>query len=101
MFCDGDGKPLNEKIIADHVDHAARAAKLNHRGVLRSPSPVLFAPGDAWRTGKSNSGTGWTRGSQNHAAVMHLSPAALRVRFDCWIKGIFGDMVEDENYRDH
>jgi integrase len=33
VFCDREGKPLNEKIIADHVDHAARATKLKNRGV--------------------------------------------------------------------
>ena len=33
VFCDRDGKPLSENIIANHVDHAARAANLTHRGV--------------------------------------------------------------------
>jgi integrase len=50
VFCDGDGKPVSENIIGNHVDHSARTAKLKHRGVHVLPH-VLFAPGDAWRTG--------------------------------------------------
>jgi integrase len=28
VFCERDGTPVNEKLVGDHVDHAARAAKL-------------------------------------------------------------------------
>lgn len=46
VFCDQSGKPHNEKIVADHVDHSARAAKLKHRGVhvLRHHADCLIMP---------------------------------------------------------
>jgi hypothetical protein len=44
-------------------------------GIIRLSAHVLFAPGDAWSAGKSDSGTGWTPGPTQR--YMHLSPAAL------------------------
>jgi integrase len=33
LSCDREGKAVSEKVIADHVEHAARAANLTRRGV--------------------------------------------------------------------
>jgi site-specific recombinase XerD len=33
VFCEADGAMANERAIGDHVDHAARAAKLKNRGI--------------------------------------------------------------------
>ena len=77
VFCDQEGKPLNEKIIADHVDHAARAAKLKHRGVhvLRHTfCSHLAMRGAPARAIQELTGHADLRTTQRY---MHLSPAAL------------------------
>jgi integrase len=77
VFCDVEGQSLNEKIIADHVDHAARAAKLKHRGVhvLRhSFCSHLAMRGAPARAIQELAGHSDLRTTQRY---MHLSPAAL------------------------
>lgn len=77
VFCDREGNPLNEKIIADHVDHAARAAKLTNRGVhaLRhSFCSHLAMRGAPARAIQELAGHADLRTTQRY---MHLSPAAL------------------------
>ena len=77
MFCDMEGQPSNEKIIADHVDHAARAAKLKHRGVhvLRHTfCSHLAMRGAPARAIQELAGHSDLRTTQRY---MHLSPAAL------------------------
>jgi integrase len=77
VFCDREGKPLNEKIIADHVDHAARAAKLKNRGVhvLRHTfCSHLAMRGAPARAIQELAGHADLRTTQRY---MHLSPAAL------------------------
>ena len=77
MFCDRNGAPHNEKIVADHVDHSARAAKLKHRGVhvLRhSFCSHLAMRGAPTRAIQELAGHADIRTTQRY---MHLSPAAL------------------------
>jgi len=77
VFCDRQGKPLNEKIIGDHVDHAAQAAKLNHRGVhvLRHTfCSHLAMRGAPARAIQELAGHADLRTTQRY---MHLTPAAL------------------------
>jgi site-specific recombinase XerD len=98
VFCDAGGQPLNEKIIADHVDHAARAAKLRHRGVhvLRhSFCSHLAMRGAPARAIQELSGHSDLRTTQRY---MHLSPAALdaaiRLLDSSPSHRSFGDIVE-------
>jgi integrase len=77
VFCDQSGKPHNEKIVADHVDHSARAAKLKNRGVhvLRhSFCSHLAMRGAPTRAIQELAGHADIRTTQRY---MHLSPAAL------------------------
>src|SRR5207237_10495457 len=77
IFCDRDGRALNEKIIADNVDHAARAARLTNRGVhvLRhtfcSHLAMRGAPARAIQE------LAWHGDLRTTQRYMHLSPAAL------------------------
>jgi site-specific recombinase XerD len=77
VFCDRKGQPLNEKIIADHVDHAARSAKLKDRGVhvLRHTFCSHLAMKNApTKAIQELAGHADLRTTQRY---MHLSPAAL------------------------
>jgi hypothetical protein len=68
---------VNEKIIGDHVDHAARAAKLTHRGIhiLRhSFCSHLAMRGAPARAIQELAGHADLRTTQRY---MHLGPAAL------------------------
>jgi integrase len=98
VFSDRTGKALNEKIIADHVDHAARAAKLNNRGVhvLRhSFCSHLAMRGAPARAIQELAGHADLRTTQRY---MHLSPAALesaiRLLDQSPRPANFGDIVE-------
>jgi integrase len=77
VFCDRDGKPVNENIIGNHVDHSARLAQLKHRGVhvLRhtfcSHLAMRGAPPRAIQELAGHRELGMTQ------RYMHLSPAAL------------------------
>lgn len=77
VFCDTNGNPLNEKIIADRVDHSARAAGLKLRGVhaLRhSFCSHLAMRGAPARAIQELAGHADLRTTHRY---MHLSPAAL------------------------
>jgi hypothetical protein len=93
-----EGQPLNEKIIADHVDHAARAAQLKHRGVhvLRhSFCSHLAMRGAPTKPIQELAGHSDLRTTQRY---MHLTPAALdaaiRLLDSSPGQRIFGDIVE-------
>ena len=98
VFCDREGKAANEKIIADHVDHAARAAKLKDRGVhvLRHTfCSHLAMRGAPARAIQELAGHADLRTTQRY---MHLSPAALDAAIrllDCSpVRPSFGDILE-------
>jgi integrase len=103
VFCDRDGHPVNEKIIGDHVDHAARAAKLAHRGIhiLRhtfcSHLAMRCAPA---RAIQELAGHADLRTTQRY---MHLSPAALESAIRLLDRSSthedFGDIVETGDQR--
>jgi len=77
LFCDSNGQPLSEYIIANHVDHAARSAKLDARGVhvLRhtfcSHLAMRGAPARAIQELAGHKDLSTTQ------RYMHLSPAAV------------------------
>jgi integrase len=98
VFADHNGKAVNEKIIADHVDHSARAAKLKHRGVhvLRhSFCSHLAMRGAPARAIQELAGHADLRTTQRY---MHLSPAALESAIRLIDRSpkpeIFGDILE-------
>jgi integrase len=98
VFADHHGKAVNEKIIADHVDHSARAAKLKHRGVhvLRhSFCSHLAMRGAPARAIQELAGHADLRTTQRY---MHLSPAALESAIRLIDRSpkpeIFGDILE-------
>jgi integrase len=77
LFCDRDGKAVSEKVIADHVEHAAQAANLTRRGVhvLRHTfCSHLAMRGAPARAIQELAGHSDLRTTQRY---MHLSPAAL------------------------
>ena len=77
IFCDRVGVALNPNIIANHVNHAAQAAKLKHRGihVLRHTFCSHFAMrGVPARAIQELAGHADLRTTQPY---MHLSPNAL------------------------
>jgi integrase len=71
VLCQDDGQPLTRQMVQYRVLRASRRAKLSQDGVhiLRH---VLFAPGDARRAAKIDSGTGRTSGI-GHDAAVHAS----------------------------
>ncbi len=77
VFCESDGSMVNEKVIGDHVDHSARAAKLKNRGIhiLRhtfcSHLAMRGAPAKAIQELAGHVDLKTTQ------RYMHLSPAAL------------------------
>jgi len=77
VFCEGDGTMATEKSIGDHVDHAARAAKLKHRGIhiLRHTfCSHLAMKGAPARAIQELAGHADLKTTQRY---MHLSPAAV------------------------
>jgi site-specific recombinase XerD len=85
---------VDEKIIGNHVDHAARAAKLRHRGIhtLRhSFCSHLAMRGAPARAIQELAGHADLRTTQRY---MHLSPAALESAIRLLDAGNFGDMLE-------
>jgi integrase len=99
VFCDRRGTALNEKIIGDHVDHAARAAKLKSRGIhiLRHTfCSHLAMRGAPARAIQELAGHADLRTTQRY---MHLSPAALESAIRLLERGNFGDIVETADPR--
>jgi integrase len=77
LFCDQEGKAVSEKVIADHVEHAASAANLTRRGVhvLRHTfCSHLAMRGAPARAIQELAGHSDLRTTQRY---MHLSPAAI------------------------
>jgi integrase len=94
IFCDRKGHALNEKIIGDHVDHAARAAKLTRRGIhiLRHTfCSHLAMRGAPARAIQELAGHADLRTTQRY---MHLSPAALESAIRLLDRRSFGDILE-------
>jgi integrase len=73
VFCDQKGQAVNEKIIGDHVDHAASREATAPRD-SHSSSHVLFASCDAWSTSSGDSGVSGGRGSEDDPAVHAPQP---------------------------
>ena len=77
VFCEADGTNVNEKWVGDHVDHAARSAKLAKRGIhiLRHTfCSHLAMRGAPARAIQELAGHVDLKTTQRY---MHLSPAAL------------------------
>jgi len=77
VFCGSDGAMVDEKTMGDHVDHAARAARLKHRGIhiLRHTfCSHLAMRGAPARAIQELAGHVDLKTTQRY---MHLSPAAL------------------------
>jgi integrase len=99
VFCDQDGTPLNEKNIGDHVDHAARAAQLQHRGIhiLRHTfCSRLAMRGASARSIQELAGHADLKTTQRY---MHLSPMALDTAIQLLEPGGFGDMLQTGEMR--
>src|SRR5262249_29141453 len=101
VFCDREGNPANEKIIGDHVDHAARAGRLEPRGIhILRPSfcSHLAMRGAPARAIQELAGHADLRTTQRY---MHLSPAAvdaaIRLLESPGILPSRGDVVETED----
>jgi integrase len=94
VFSDRSGRGVDEKIIGDHVDHAARAATLRHRGIhiLRHTfCSHLAMRGAPARAIQELAGHADLRTTQRY---MHLSPAALESAIRLLDRRNFGDMLE-------
>src|SRR5262249_59855449 len=92
--CDTDGAMANEKAVGDHVDHAARAAKLKNRGIhiLRhSFCSHLAMKGAPARAIQELAGHVDLKTTQRY---MHLSPAALEGAIKLLEQPARGDMGE-------
>jgi integrase len=103
VFCDPNADRLNEKIIGDHVDHAARAADLRHRGIhtLRHTfCSHLAMRGAPARAIQELAGHADLRTTQRY---MHLSPtavdAAIRLLDSPGVVLSRGDIVETSDQR--
>jgi integrase len=70
------GEPLTIKIVQDRIARAARTAGVRP-GVHILRHTFLFASGDAWSASQSDSRAGRAPGSEDDAAILHLSPAAI------------------------
>jgi integrase len=99
VFCDRHGKPIHEKVVGDHVDHAARMAKLKHRGIhiLRHTfCSHLAMRGAPARAIQELAGHADLRTTQRY---MHLSPAALEGANRLLEDRRFGEMLETADQR--
>lgn len=95
-----DGHAASEKDIGDHVDHAARAADLTHRGIhtLRhSFCSHLAMRGAPARAIQELAGHADLRTTERY---MHLSPAALDSAIRLLEQRSVGDMLETEDHRE-
>lgn len=98
VFRDADGQAVSENVIGHHVEHAARAAQLAHRGVhvLRHTfCSHLAIRGAPARAMQELAGHADLRTTQRY---MHLSPAALDAAIRLLDPGTdrasFGDSLE-------
>jgi integrase len=99
VFPDRDGQPVTEKDIGDHVDHAARRAKVAHRGIhtLRHTfCSHLAMRGAPARAIQELAGHADLKTTQRY---MHLSPAALENAIQLLDRNGFGDIVETGDQR--
>src|SRR5205814_10608153 len=96
---DRQGNPMDEEMIGDHVDHAARAAKLTLRGIhiLRHSfcSHLAMRPAPA-RAIQQARGHADLRTTQRY---MHLSPAALERAIRLLEPADLGDTLETGDQR--